>query len=433
MDYNSQIDEIEKYFIKNEKTKDDFKIGVEFEHFVVYQDTLDTVSYYGENGVAETLHDMGKIGYTGAFEGEYILGLEKGNKVITLEPGSQLELSIKAQKHIRDIEVEYLDFLRDIIPILESKNQQIMALGYHPETKIEDIKLLPKKRYDFMFNYFKTAGSMAHNMMKGTSALQISLDYGSEADYLKKFRVANALSPAMFALFDNAPYFEGEKYEGHNIRSKIWNNCDIERSGVVPNSLNDDFSFKKYAEYILNVPPILIFKDGDFKSTGELLVKDIFDPENYNTEELEHLLTMVFTDVRTKRYIEIRMMDSVPYPLNLAVIALWTGLLYNDVVLNKAYDYIKDVTMEQVHAAKIDMLNMGLLAKLGDKTLLEIGKNIVKLAKEGLSKEDVKYILPLEGMIESEKNPYQITKDRLYMGKKKALQWTVLNDMEELD
>ena len=79
--------------------------------------------------MAETLHDMEKIGYIGSFEGEYILGLEKGNKVITLEPGSQLELSIKAQKHIRDIEVEYLEFLRDIIPILESKNQQIMALG----------------------------------------------------------------------------------------------------------------------------------------------------------------------------------------------------------------------------------------------------------------------------------------------------------------
>ncbi len=433
MDYIDQINEIEKFFIKNEKTKDNFKIGVEFEHFVVYEDTLKTVSYYGENGVAETLHDLEKLGYNGTYEGEYILGLEKGNKVITLEPGSQFELSIKAQKHIKDIELEYLDFLKDLIPILENKKQQIMAVGYHPETKIKEIKLLPKKRYDFMFNYFKTAGSMAHNMMKGTSALQISLDYGSEEDFIKKFRVANALSPVVFALFDNALYFEGEQYEGHNIRSKIWNNCDTDRSGVVTNALNNDFSFKKYAEYILNIPPILMAKDGDFVPTGDKLVKDVFDPKDYKTEELEHLLTMVFPDVRTKRYIEIRMMDSVPLPLSLAAIALWTGLLYNDVALNKVYDYVKHITIEEVIATKKEMLTQGLKAKLGDKTLLEISKEIVSIAKDGLSQDDVKYILPLEGLIEAEKNPYEITKDRLYMGKKKALHWTVLNDIEELE
>lgn len=433
MDYNKQINEIEKHFLKNTKLVDDFKIGVEFEHFVVYKDTLKTVSYYGENGVAETLHDLEKLGYRGSYEGEYILGLEKGNKVITLEPGSQFELSIKAQKHIRDIEIEYLDFFKDLVPILESKNQQIMAVGYHPETKIEEIKLLPKKRYDFMFNYFKTAGTMAHNMMKGTSALQVSLDYSSEEDYLKKFRVSNALSPVIYAMFDNGLYFEGEQYEKHNIRALIWKNCDIDRSGVVPNSLKDDFSFKKYAEYVLNVPPILIAKDGDVESTGKLLVKDVLDVENYSTEELEHLLTMVFPDVRTKRYIEIRMMDSVPYPLNLAAIALWTGLLYDEKTLDKVYEYIKDISIDDVNSAKEEMLDKGLLAKLGDKTLLEIGKHIVSLAKEGLVEEDIKYIIPLEGMLLAGKNPYEITKDRLYMGKSNALKWTVLNDIEELD
>lgn len=433
MDYNKQIKEIEKHFLKNSKTVDNFKIGVEFEHFVVYKDTLKTVSYYGENGVAETLHDLEKLGYEGSYEGEYILGLEKGNKVITLEPGSQFELSIKAQKHIKDIEREYLDFFKDLTPILERKNQQIMAVGYHPETKIEEIKLLPKKRYDFMFNYFKTAGSMAHNMMKGTSALQVSLDYGSEEDYLKKFRVANALSPVVYAMFDNGLYFQGEQYDKHNIRALIWENCDIDRSGVVPNSLKDDFSFKKYAEYVLNVPPILIAKDGDVESTGKLLVKDVLDVENYSTEELDHLLTMVFPDVRTKRYIEIRMMDSVPYPLNMSAIALWTGIFYNEKVLDKAYEYIKDITIEDVNAAKHEMMDKGLLAKLGDKTLLEIGRHIVSLAKEGLAEEDIKYIIPLEGMLDAGKNPYEITKDRLYMGKKDALQWTVLKDIEELE
>ncbi|MFY9213583.1 MAG: glutamate-cysteine ligase family protein, partial [Tissierellaceae bacterium] len=198
MDYKRQVDEIANYFKVNEKSLDNFKIGVELEHFVIDLDTLKTISYYGDAGVAETLKDLEKIGYKGMYEGQYILGLTKGKKTVTLEPGSQFELSIEATISIKELEEEYLDFLNDVIPILERKNQGLMTVGYHPVTKIDEIKLLPKQRYDYMFNYFKTRGTHAHNMMKGTAALQVSLDYSSEEDYRRKFRVANALSPVLF-------------------------------------------------------------------------------------------------------------------------------------------------------------------------------------------------------------------------------------------
>ncbi|HEY4544468.1 MAG TPA: glutamate-cysteine ligase family protein, partial [Tissierellaceae bacterium] len=204
MDYNLQIEALINYFKRQEKSVDDYKIGVEFEHFVIYKDTLKTVSYYGENGVAETLKDLEEFGYEGMYEGEYILGLTKGNKTVTLEPGSQFELSIDADISIENLEKEYLEFLEDIIPVLEKKNQDLIAVGYHPETKIDEITLLPKKRYDYMFDYFKTKGTHAHNMMKGTAALQVSLDYGNEEDYSRKFRVLNALSPVFYASFENA-------------------------------------------------------------------------------------------------------------------------------------------------------------------------------------------------------------------------------------
>lgn len=432
MDYQRQIEEISNYLRSGEKKNNELKLGLEFEHFVIDKETLKTISYYGENGVSETLKDIEGNGWRSTYEGEFILGLDKGNKSITLEPGSQLELSLKAEFKIMDIEKGYIEFLSEIIPILECKGQGLMAVGYHPETKIDDIKILPKKRYDFMFNYFKKTGTHAHNMMKGTSALQVSVDYRDEEDYKKKYRVINALSPVMYSIFENARYFEGEIREEHTIRAFIWENTDKDRSGIVEGALSDDFSYNKYAEFILNNPPILMMKDGVAVSTGDKKVRDIFDPENYKVEELEHFLTMFFPDVRTKRYMEIRMMDSVPYPLNFAAVAMWKGILYNEENLDKVYEFIKELTIDDVNNAKYEMNDVGMSAKLKDKTLLDIGKWIVELAKNGLDKDEVKYIYPLEEMLNENKNPYLITKENEIYGKKQALDWCLLNNLIEV-
>lgn len=432
MDYNRQLEEIINYFEKNEKKVEDFKIGVEFEHFVIDLDSYETISYYGDGGVAETLKDLEEIGYTGVYENDYILGLTKGEKVITLEPGSQFELSIVAKKELKDLEREYLEFLKDIIPILEKKNQGLMTTGYHPVTKIDDIKLLPKKRYDYMFEYFKKRGSHAHNMMKGTAALQVSLDFKSEEDFKKKFKVLNALSPVLYALFENAYYFEGEPWDVHNIRSFIWINCDIHRSGIVDGALEDDFGYKSYAEYILNRPAIFNYKDGEYIFTDEKLVRDILDPENYKEEELEHLLSMFFPDVRTKRYVEVRMMDSIPYPLNFSAMAFLVGLIYDEDNLNRIFKDMKDLTIEEVNKTKEDMVQLGIKAKLGDRTILEIGKKLVKLARTGLKEEDKRYLDPLEEMLNRGQTLYEITKEKSQYGKKESLKNNLLNNLPEV-
>lgn len=432
MDYNRQLEEIINYFEKSEKKVEDFKIGVEFEHFVIDLDSYETISYYGDGGVAETLKDLEEIGYTGVYENDYILGLTKGEKVITLEPGSQFELSIVAKKELKDLEREYLEFLKDIIPILEKKNQGLMTTGYHPVTKIDDIKLLPKKRYDYMFEYFKKRGSHAHNMMKGTAALQVSLDFKSEEDFKKKFKVLNALSPVLYALFENAYYFEGEPWDVHNIRSFIWINCDIHRSGIVDGALEDDFGYKSYAEYILNRPAIFNYKDGEYIFTDEKLVRDILDPENYKEEELEHLLSMFFPDVRTKRYVEVRMMDSIPYPLNFSAMAFLVGLIYDEDNLNRIFKDMKDLTIEEVNKTKEDMVQLGVKAKLGDRTILEIGKKLVKLARTGLKEEDKRYLDPLEEMLNRGQTLYEITKEKSQYGKKESLKSNLLNNLPEV-
>jgi len=432
VDYKKQVEEITKYFKDSEKNEEDFKIGIEFEHFVIDKDTLETISYYGDGGVQETLKELESNGWIGDYEGEYLLGLNNKNQVITLEPGSQLEFSIKPQKNIMDIEREYFEFLKEIIPILERKNQGLIAVGYHPETRIEDIKILPKKRYSYMFEYFKDKGSHAHNMMKGTASVQIAFDFKSEEDYIKKFKVGNALAPVMYGIFDNAFYFEGQVWERHNLRSYIWENCDNDRSGIVDGAFDEDFGYEKYAEYILNGPPIFMDDGKRMYSTGNKSFKEIFNPENYSMEELEHGLTMFFPDVRTKKYVEIRMMDAIPYPLNLASIALWKGILYDEDNLNQVYEYIEDIEMEDIDKAKTSILKKGLDGELKGRTIFEIAKWLIELAKTGLGSDESKYILPLQKMIMDKKNPYEIIKEKEHLGKKEALKWCILNNLQEV-
>lgn len=424
-DYNKQIEEIVKY-IKSGETKD-YRVGLEFEHFIIDKDTLKTISYYGENGIEETLNDLREIGWSPEYEGEYLLGLKKGNKNISLEPGSQLELSIEKQVHIQDLEKEYLDFLKDLIPILNGKNQYLITLGYHPVTRIDEIKILPKERYDHMYNYFKTKGTHAHNMMKGTASVQVTIDYKDEEDYRKKFQIANALSPVFYTMFENAYYFEGEATDIHNIRSFIWENCDKDRSGIAKGALDGDFGYKEYADYVLNRPPIFEIKDGIISSTGHKKMREVFNPEEYKEDELNHLLTMYFPDVRTKKYIEIRMFDAVPYPLNFSVLALVKGIFYDDKNLDRLYDYTKDIGMDEINEVRLEMKAFGLGAKFRDEFLLDIGKRLVDLAKEGLDEDEKKYIEPLEEMLEKGVNPYMITGQKDNQGREEAISWCIIN------
>lgn len=429
MDYNKQIREIADYFKKHEKAEKDFKIGVELEHFVVDKNTLQTISYYGEGGVEETLKELGKQGWHGEYEGDYLLSLSKGEKVITLEPGSQLEFSTRPKKNIKDIEKEYVEFLEEIIPILDRKNQGLIAIGYHPVTKIDQIKLLPKKRYDYMFKYFKTKGSHAHNMMKGTASVQVAIDYKSEEDYIKKFKVANALSPLLYIMFDSGYYFEGKRWDRYGLRAYIWENCDRDRSGIVEGTFDEDFGYEKYAEYILNRPPIFMDDGKKTYYTGHKLAKEIFDPESYSIQELEHILTMFFPDVRTKKYVEIRMMDAVPYPLNFSIVALLKGIFYDEKNLNEIYEYIKDLRMEDVLRAKDSIFEKGLEGEFKDVSIYELGSKIIKMAKDGLDSDDKKYILPLESMFNERKNPYRVIEEKERLGRKESVNWCILNHL----
>lgn len=411
--YEKSLESFTRIIENGIKLSSQFKLGVELEHIVVKKDSLESVSYYEENGIETILQELLLKGYEGNYEEGYLVGLKKENREISLEPGGQVEISIVPIKYISEIESIYFDFLNDIIPILEYKGLLLMAIGYHPKSSINDIPFNPKKRYEYMANYLKKKGKYAHNMMKGTASIQVCIDYSSEEDFIKKFRVANFISPILYLISDNSPIFEGEIYRKNSLRSLIWENTDKQRSGIVTNTLNKEFGYKDYAEYILSVPPILIIKEGEFIGTDDKIVEDLMKEYIFSEEEIQHIMTMVFPDVRAKNMIEIRVGDSLPYPYNFAYITLIKGLFYNETVVEYLYNLSLRLQEDQISRVMDDIREKGFNTSIACKKVSDLISILFDLAKTGLSEEEKEKLIPFEDILAYKQNFSHILKDKV--------------------
>ena len=100
---------------------------------------------------------------------------------------------------------------------------------------------MPKGRYAIMLNYMPKVGSLGLDMMLRTCTIQVNLDYSSEADMVKKFRVGLALQPVATALFANSPFTEGKPNGFKSFRSHIWEDTDPDRTGMLPFVFEDGF------------------------------------------------------------------------------------------------------------------------------------------------------------------------------------------------
>lgn len=419
MDYQKQMETFVNYFKNAESKKENLKIGVEFEHLILKED-LTTLGYFEKKGIESLLQELSQNEWKKVYEGKHLIGLKDSNRAVTLEPGGQLELSIIPFAELKQIEKIYLDFVEEISEILNKRNQKLAVLGYQPESSIKDISLLPKKRYDYMYQYFKNRGKYAHHMMKGTASVQMSIDYINEEDYIKKMRAAYFLSPFIYYFFDNTPFFEGKKAAGPSIRENIWSSCDSQRSGTIAKIFDRKFGYQDYAEYLLNTPPIIRKKEGELIYTGDQILKEVM--KNDKLEELEHFLSMVFPDVRTKKYIEIRTADALPYPYNFAFVALLKNIFYNQKNLDYFYQQSLEFNQKQFISFKKEIIS----AEKSEKREKLI-KNIFTRAKNKASQAELDYLKELQKIYLKYGSFKFKTLDNLPQGKKEALNWCLLN------
>ena len=397
--HDANVRAIVDYFESGIKPADDApRLGVELEHIIVDENSQ-PVSYSEEHGVHWILQQLAASYPELTYDAEGdLLGVARPGKSITIEPAAQLELSAGPFENVGEIRVEFELFQRELFKLLAPVHRRAYAIGYHPTARAEDLELIPKSRYRQMDAHYAKIGGTGRNMMRGSAATQISIDYYSVEDCLRKLRLAGALTPLFALLCDNAPVFEGAPREHHAVRTYIWRHCDPARCGIVPGSLSSDFTLERYAEYVLRTPAIFqVETDGSYTATDKSF-DELFADTAMDRSQVEHALSLLFNDVRLKTYLEIRPADSMPIPFVAGYAALIKGLFYNADNLNKLDEMFSGVTEEAVDQAKTDIMALGYDAKTYGKPVGETLEELVSMAHDALAPNERNYLSPLEQM-----------------------------------
>lgn len=387
------------------KPKDQWRIGTEHEKFPFYRHDVSPVPYEGENGIAVLLDELLESDdkYTGIFEGDVIIGLKEpstcGNfsSNISLEPGGQLELSGAPLKTIHQTRNEIGRHFDDVTPIADEMGIGFLGLGYSPKFKVEDIPHMPKGRYGVMRDYMPRVGKYGLNMMHNSCTVQVNLDFGSEADMVKKFRVSLALQPLATALFGNSVLKEGAVSGFHSFRSEVWRDVDKDRTGMLPFVFEEGMDFGRYVDYALDVPMYFVYRDGEYIDVlGQPFSKfmdgtlDGFEGQRPTMDDWELHLTTIFPEVRLKQFLEMRGADCGPAPFLPALSAFWTGLLYDEASLDAAYDLIKAWSASERQLLRDEVPRLGLKAEIQSHKLNDIAKEVLAMADAGLKARDFK-------------------------------------------
>lgn len=371
------------------------KVGIELEHIIVHED-LSPVTYSEPFGVRWILQQLQPQFPQSTCDAEgNLLGVARPKEAVTLEPAAQLELSAGPFESLSQAHECLQSFENALEAILEPVNEQTTILGYHPKSRAMDIELIPKQRYRFMNEYLGKKGPFGVRMMRGSASTQVSIDYSSVPDCLRKLRLAFALAPIFSLVCDNSPVFEGAPRTHELVRTEIWQHCDPDRCGLVPGVMEPGFNLEQYAAYLLDAPAILIpCEDGQWQYT-ERTFGELYAQRTMTQAEVEHALSMFFTDVRLKTYLEIRPADALPVPYAIAYAALVKGLFYEPKNLDALDALFSEVRNEDVEQAKADLMAFGYRATVYGRPVADLVDTLMALAREELGESERGYLEPL--------------------------------------
>ncbi len=394
--------------IKSEKKK---LIGMEAEHFILNKETGEALPYDGKISIKTILTRLlEKIPGSTPIYGEDLLGLNADGYIITIEPAAQLEISIAAFEDIKKIEDVYLGFLDILNKIIGPMGCICLSVGTQPVSKVRELKLIPKERYRLMNAHFERVGNGGIEMMRGTCSLQASVDFFSEEDFRRKIQAVSIYMPIFKLFADNAPMFEGKKNEIKLKRTDIWNRTDSKRCGILPGVLNPDYGFSDYADFLLAMPPIFKETEAGDIPTGDLTVDEVYGGKSVSKEELTHIFSMAFPDIRVKHYLEIRGADAMPSKYAMAYCALVKALVYSEESLDFAQKLIKEkgLKVSDIKDAEYSLMKKGWNAVVYGENVKDLASALLDMGARHLSADETGYLEPLRRILEEEKIPFEL-------------------------
>ena len=395
-------------YIKSGESRSQY-LGLEMEHFVI--DLEGVPMSFGE--ITYLIEKVG--GETGArityVEG-YAVGYYNGRYAISIEPSCQFEVSIDPYPDLYSIELAYSDFYVLWASVFIERGYRMVAKGLLPlvESGVinpDMLPLTPRERYKLMDAHFRKSGSFGKYMMRATCAAQVSLDFCSEQDLIRKVHVLQKIAPILMIMMENKTWDDtvlpGAPDKPHLLRTQIWDDLDPQRTGYFPSSLDTGFGYQKIADVIYSLPLILLTDRGvttdvGGKSAEDLEKENLLSLESLDEERkkklVEHFISMSFFNLRIKKYIEVRVADSVPISKALGYAALLKGIAYSESnmdALEKELSAVDEI--DKIREAVIQIEKRGREAVVyRTRTAAEWISYLKRLAVEALPENEKEYI-----------------------------------------
>ncbi|KTW15695.1 glutamate--cysteine ligase [Sphingomonas sanguinis] len=424
-------DQLIASFARGEKPSDRWRIGTEHEKFVYALGDHHAPSYDEASGIRALLGELEQYGWAPVMEGGNVIALTGADGSISLEPAGQFELSGAPLDNLHQTCAETGRHLAQVKAAGDKLGVGFLGLGMWPDKTRAELPIMPKGRYAIMLRHMPRVGSLGLDMMLRTSTIQVNLDYASEADMVKKFRVGLALQPLATALFANSPFTEGKPNGKLSFRSHIWSDTDPARTGMLPFVFEDGFGYERYADYALDVPMYFVYREGKYIDAAGLSFRDflkgelsVLPGERPTIDDWNDHLSTAFPEVRLKTFLEMRGADGGPWNRICALPALWVGLLYDDAALDAAWDMVKGWSLDERQALRDSVPELALDAPLpGGGRLRDIAGEVLDIAHAGLAARarlngagdnETGFLDPLREIVRSGKVPAQVLLDRYH-------------------
>lgn len=421
----SKADLVE-WIAKGCKEPSAWRIGTEHEKFVFRTCTLEPVPYRGQDGIRALMEALiARYGWEPILEGENIIALKRPDVetrgllggTISLEPGGQFELSGAPLETLHQTADETQEHLNQVLDVGEDLGIGFLGVGFSPKWTLDETPRMPKRRYAVMTRYMPQVGRRGLDMMYRTATIQVNLDFGSEADMVKKLRVSLALQPVATALFASSPFTESKPNGFKSMRSEVWRDTDPNRTGMLPFVFEDGMGFERYVDYALDVPMYFVYRGGNYIDVAGASFRDFLagklaalPGELPTIDDWSDHLTTLFPEVRLKKFLEMRGADGGRWRRICALPAFWVGLLYDAQALDAAWNLVKDWSADERQQLRNDVPRAALAAAIRGRSVREIARETIKIAHGGLrrrqrldkgSRDETIYLQPLKEIIDS--------------------------------
>ena len=378
------------YFTSSGKPRSEWRIGTEHELIGVIRASRAAPPYEGPQGIGALLQAFAREGGTPVLENGHPIAIVRGDAQITIEPGGQFELAARPVTEDADLHTDLQAHIAELARVSRPLGLAWLACGLRPFGKRADIPWMPKARYDVMRAYMPTVGTRGHDMMQRTATVQANLDFSDEADAAIKMRCIYSVTSILTALWAASPIVDDQPSGYQTYRAWIWRDTDNARSGLLPFVFERDDIFTAYTEWALDVPMYFVYRGGYLPVapgfTFRAFMQSGWQGMHATLADWGLHLSTLFPEGRLKKFIEVRGCDCGSFPMIEALGPLMRGLLYDETARAAAIALTAQLSFADRQRVADEVPRSGLATRAGTTTLGALAKELVAIARDGLSR-----------------------------------------------